>query len=255
MTGPTFSAVQAQPAVSDELSMTVVAARMPGDEAIKAAIASAMRCYHGQSRFVRWFVWGRRVLCPMLPIARNVPAKGKVLDVGCGHGLFANLLASASSERQVIGCDPSDHKIEVARASSAAFPHVRYVHGIAQEVDEPGTFDAIAILDVLYLLPDELATQLLWHCRRLLTDDGIFLLKTDDKRPLWKFAVVWLEETLMVKVIGFTLGNQLHFRDRDQYRRMLEEAGFRIEQVQKLDGWRPVPHRLFICRPAADRAR
>src|SRR3954447_2909879 len=215
----------------------------------RAELDQAICCYRDQHWFVRSFVRGRRLLCPMDRILPHVPADGKILDIGCGHGLFVNALAAGSRTRQITGVDPSDHKIAVARDSSKSLDNVRYVQGIVQEVDEPGTFDAITILDVLYLLPDELASAVLWHCRRLLKEHGVLLLKTNDRRPRWKYALVWLEETLMVKVIGFTFGSQIHFRDTKQYRGLLEAAGFVVDDVQKIDGWRPVPHRLFICRP------
>jgi 2-polyprenyl-3-methyl-5-hydroxy-6-metoxy-1,4-benzoquinol methylase len=210
----------------------------------------AIHCYRDQHWFVRGFVRGRRLLCPMDKLAPHVPRDARVLDIGCGHGLFVNTLASGSSTRRIVGVDPSDHKIDVARQSSRQFANVSYIHGIVQEINEPASFDVVSILDVLYLMPDEIATSVLWHCRRLLKDDGRLLLKTNDRRPRWKYALVWLEETLMVKVIGFTFGSQIHFRSADQYRKLLDEAGFVVEDFQKIDGWRPVPHRLFICRPA-----
>ena len=60
---------------------------------------------------------------------------GRLLDVGCGHGLFANAAALGSPDRQVLGVDPSGAKIGVARSSSAGLPNVRYVQGTVQEID------------------------------------------------------------------------------------------------------------------------
>jgi hypothetical protein len=82
----------------------------------------------------------------------------------------------------------------------------------------------------------------------LLSPDGVLLLKTNDTRPWWKYAVVWTEETIMVKLAGFTLGGELHFRGVGEYLELLRQAGFRAE-VHKIDGFRPVPHRLFVAKP------
>jgi hypothetical protein len=60
---------------------------------------------------------------------------------------------------------------------------------------------------------------------------------------------VRLEEWLMVKLLRYTFGGELHFRGREQYQRLLNEAGFEVREVRKIEGWRPVPHRLFVCRP------
>jgi hypothetical protein len=53
----------------------------------------------------------------------------------------------------------------------------------------------------------------------------------------------------MVKLLRYTFGGELHFRGREQYQRLLNEAGFEVREVRKIEGWRPVPHRLFVCRP------
>ena len=43
-----------------------------------------------------------------------------IVDVGCGHGLFAQLLAGQIPKRRVIGFDLDAHKIGLAAQLSAA---------------------------------------------------------------------------------------------------------------------------------------
>jgi 2-polyprenyl-3-methyl-5-hydroxy-6-metoxy-1,4-benzoquinol methylase len=210
-------------------------------------VRAALACYRDESAFVRLFTLARYLLAPLGRVAAEVPKSGRILDLGCGHGLFTNLLALDSPARDLLGVDPSPSKIAVARRSSASLPNVRYLEGRVQDVSEAG-FRAITVLDVLYLLPDDDKLALLRRCRALLAPDGLLLLKTNDTRPRWQYAVVRLEEQLMVRVLGLTLGGQLHFRGVPQYTALLRAAGFE-SQVVKLDSWLPVPHRLYICRP------
>ncbi|CAN5435323.1 hypothetical protein BH09PLA1_BH09PLA1_03620 [soil metagenome] len=208
---------------------------------------AAHRAFADQPRGTRWFIRGRSWLCPMTVVAREVPVSGRILDIGCGHGLFPALLASGSSQRSIVGVDPSEGKIAVARGTTKTLPTISYIQGSVLDLND-GPYDAITILDVLYLLPDELKRRILAHARTLIKDDGVFLLKTNDTHPRWKFGVVRLEEWLMVKLLRYTFGGELHFRSSEQYLQMLDEAGFSAE-VRRVDGWRPVPHRLFVCRP------
>jgi 2-polyprenyl-3-methyl-5-hydroxy-6-metoxy-1,4-benzoquinol methylase len=206
----------------------------------------ALAHYRRESAFVRLFVLARRFLAPLERVAAEVPRRGRILDLGCGHGLFTNLLAVSAPEREILGADPSEAKLAVARRSSRGLPNVRYRQGRIEDVDEGG-FDAIAILDVLYLLPDDEKLAVLRHCRELLAPDGRLLVKTNDTRPPWKYAIVRLEEELMVRALGLTLGGEIHFRRVSEYLALLRQAGFEARALE-IDGGRPAPHRLFIAR-------
>lgn len=213
----------------------------------KAGIQAALARYCGESLFIRAFTFGRHLLAPLERVAEHAPHTGRILDLGCGHGLFSNLLALGHSDREILGVDPSLAKIEIARRSSQGLSNVRYAQGTANDVEERG-FQAISILDVLYLLTDEKKLDVLRACRVRLADDGVLLLKTNDTRPVWKYAVVRAEEELMVRVIGFTYGGEVHFRGVPEYLGLLREAGFEAT-VLSIDTWFPVPHRLYVARP------
>ncbi len=212
----------------------------------RAAISRSLACYRRQPLSIRAFVRARHILAPLARVLAELPERGRILDVGCGHGLFANALALGSPGRHVIGVDPSPAKIAVARATAAG-PNVRFVQGVVEALDERG-FDGIAILDVLYLLPIEQKLAVLRACRERIAPDGVLVLKTNDTRPAWKYRVARLQEQVMTG-IGLTMGQGLYFLSREQNAALLELAGFRPRTVV-LRSWLPYPHVMFVSRPA-----
>jgi 2-polyprenyl-6-hydroxyphenyl methylase/3-demethylubiquinone-9 3-methyltransferase len=211
------------------------------------AIRRSLGLYRGQPLGIRGFVLARHLLAPLARVADAVPLRGRILDIGCGHGLFSNALAFGSSGRQVLGVDPSGAKIAVARASSVRIPNIRYQQTMAQQVDEDG-FDAITILDELYLLPVEEKLAVLRACRERIAPDGVLIVKANDTRPPWKYRVARLQEEAMTG-LGLTLGHgDLHFLSREQNANLLELAGF-VPRFVDLNTWLPYPHVMFVCRP------
>ena len=57
----------------------------------------------------------RLAICPFEEVARHVPHDASVLELGCGYGLLANLLALEAPSRSVIGIDSEPSRIAVAR--------------------------------------------------------------------------------------------------------------------------------------------
>jgi 2-polyprenyl-6-hydroxyphenyl methylase/3-demethylubiquinone-9 3-methyltransferase len=210
------------------------------------AIRAALSQYRAQPRAIRAFVRARHLLAPLARVLAELPERGRLLDVGCGHGLFANALALGSPARDVLGIDPSSTKIAVARASGAGIPNVRYLQGIVQDLPER-EFDAISILDVLYLLPVPEKLAVLRACRERIAPDGVLVVKTNDTRPTWKYRVARLQEQLMTG-FGLTMGHGLHFLSREQNAALLELAGFRPNTVV-IPSWLPYPHVMFVSRP------
>lgn len=209
----------------------------------------ALALYDREPLGIRLFVRARHLLTPLERVADFVPLQGRILDLGCGHGLFSHLLALQSPARQIVGVDPSPVKIAVAARVGRRVPNVRYWQGTADSA-AASRFDAITICDVLYLLDPAAKAAVVRRCRELLAPGGVLVLKTNDTRPRWKYEWARFEEVLMTR-LGLTLGHgQLHFYSAEQHRQLLREHGFDVETVD-LNSWLPYPHMLFVARPLA----
>lgn len=75
-----------------------------------------------------------------LAIARELGVR-RVLDIGCGTGTFAVLLADAGFE--VLGLDPAAASLDVARGKPGA-ERVRWIHGEARDLP-PLTVDLVTM--------------------------------------------------------------------------------------------------------------
>ena len=101
---------------------------------------------------------------------------GRIVDVGCGAGVAARLLASSFPEAEVVGIDPSERGIAAARADSraAGLDNLTYEPGTFDDLDRFGPVDLIVTLDVLHDLPRP--SQAIAAARRNLADDGWWLV-------------------------------------------------------------------------------
>lgn len=206
----------------------------------------ALRLYAAQSLAIRWFVRLRHFLSPLEAVEELVPGEGRILDLGCGHGLFTNYMALRAPSRNILGLDPSPVKIKAAKMTEPMVPNARYLLGDISAVAENSRFDAITIVDVLYLLPASEQKKILAACHRLLADAGVLILKTQDTRPRWRYWWTCAQESIMVG-IGMTHGSGLHFLPAGKSQEMLEEAGFTVIQ-QSLPSKILYANIVFTCR-------
>lgn len=179
----------------------------------------------------------------MAEVVARAPERGRLLEVGCGHGLFANACALRNPELQVLGIDPSPDKIRAAAATVGSRSNVRFQEGRVEALAERG-FDCVAILDVLYLVPRTEWAAFLEACRDALRPGGLLLLKEVDLRPRWKFYRCVLQETLSVKLMGLTLGTGFAFAGRHEMRGVLMDAGFSDVKATDLGRGYLTPHVL-----------
>lgn len=193
---------------------------------------------------VRWRV------CPFPKISALVPPTGVILDLGCGHGMFAQMLARGSAARQVIGVDLDADKIALAQTLTAWLPNLQFQAGdIADLAAALPPAQAVTILDVFYLVPFAIQERLLTICADKLASGGVLILKDMAETPRWKASLNWLEETLAVRVLKITAASEdntnFYFRPRHDWQRLLEQRGLRVETVP-LDAGYYHPHIAFI---------
>ncbi|HSK69060.1 MAG TPA: methyltransferase domain-containing protein, partial [Candidatus Limnocylindria bacterium] len=107
-------------------------------------------------------------------IASLLPRGARLLDLGCGPGLYAKRFSELGL--RVTGMDLSARSVAWAREHD---PDSEYVLGNYLEMDIEGAFDAATLIwcDYGALVPQDRAT-LLRNVRRALKPGGLFLLDT-----------------------------------------------------------------------------
>ncbi len=189
---------------------------------------------------VRWRV------CPFDRVLEHVPEDGRLLDVGCGSGLWLTYLALERPRLRLEGVDPDARKLALAATSSRSADFALH-QGVVSDL-AGRNYDCVTILDVLYLMPDEEKRAVLRAACDALAPGGTLLVKELDTRPTWKFAPAALEEILAVRIVGLTHGDRLHFQPVEGLARDATRCGFAEVDVTRVDRGYLHPHVLVRAR-------
>lgn len=193
------------------------------------------------------FIFLRSFIFPFHKLENYIPKEGKIIDIGCGHGVMSILLAKASQKRKVLGIDPDQEKIRVAKKLGQGIKNLTFKAVYLRQIKRK--FDAAVIVDVLYLLPDKEKLEILKEARRRLKKNGKLILKETSKEPGWFYWLLVAQELLMVKVLQLTHSDygQIFILGREDYKKFLQKAGFKVEKTEKIKGLLPYPHILFVA--------
>ena len=174
-----------------------------------------------------------------------IPKNGRLLDVGCGDGLLAVYLRRIKKRTQpIVGVDIDDRKIHIAKQldlSDAEFHH----KDVAQLPSN--AFDVVTVVHVLYLLPISLREKFLQHCVRALKPGGTLVLAVNTDTPRWKYWFTYLQELIMVKLLGLTKGGVVQFQSLDECKRWITKAGAAVSSIKSLDRGRPYSHAAVVA--------
>ncbi|GCE75506.1 class I SAM-dependent methyltransferase [Cellulomonas biazotea] len=221
--------------------MTARARRRPD-----AAGRRALRLYRPTPLAVRAHVAIRWFSAPFPPIAAALPRAGRVLEIGCGHGLFSAYAALAEPGRDVLGVDIDGDKI--AAVHDAVQGVGRLELRVAPDGAVPaGPWDAVVFVDVLYLLGADDQRRLLAEAVRSLAPGGSVVVKEMGTQPRWKVRWNTIQETLSVKVLRITEGSEFDFVDPQTMAAWLRDLGLTVE-LRRLDAGRVHPHHLLVAR-------
>ncbi|MDR0996107.1 MAG: class I SAM-dependent methyltransferase [Zoogloeaceae bacterium] len=225
-------------------------------------LAAASAPYRAVSRFAWHFARGKIGGDPLffgLLAQGAYPPALRLLDLGCGQGLLANVLTAASA-LYAAGDWPPDwpqppallsyRGIElmpqdVARAAPAMPENACVVQGDIRCADF-GQADVITIFDVLHYLEPAAQTEVLARVAAALPADGRLLLRVGDAAgglPFW--ISVWVDH-LVTWCHGHRLG-KLHCRPVAEWQKMLKALGFAVA-VKPMSAGTPFANTVLLAR-------
>lgn len=167
-----------------------------------------------------------------------LPDEGRILDIGCGFGLFAAYFGQTQPRRRIVGIDPDARRITMAQkvANHLGLTEHQFIAADARDVSVQGPFDAAYVLDVMHHIPPEDQLPLLERLRDLLSPRGVLVVKDITTEPAYQVRFTELLDRAMV---GWK--EPLTYRHHREWGEMLTGLGFKVRMVRVPDVL-PYPH-------------
>ena len=170
------------------------------------------------------------IVLPVLDRMRLAP-EDNVLDLGCGAGWLARLLAEQVPQGRVVGVDISDEMIRRARRNNADLENAMFVIGEAEEIPWDAHFFTHAIsVEAAYYWPRPLAA--LRQIHRVLREGG----------SAW-MLINYYRENLHAHQWGKILSVPAHLLSAAEWPGLFAEAGFGDVKHDRIPDPTPVPEK------------
>ncbi len=199
------------------------------------------------SPIVRAYCWGRFQILRLRfleEVGQYLPAKGTILDVGCGFGLFSLYFAASHPDRKIHGFDLNPRRIDMARKSAERLGLTNVSFHAENAVNWRGDreFDAAYMLDIVHHVPRASVDGLLSELREKMSSEGVLVIKDVADRPAYKALFTWLLD----KAMDFR--TPVHYWSMDALSDLLRSKRLRVFAHQMVD-YLPYPHVIYVCRP------
>lgn len=207
--------------------------------------AGALRLLHRTFRNhpagQRLHILGRFLTAPFMRTLDVIPIGARVLDIGAGHGTYPRLIVEERA-REVIAVEPDIRKTVLG----FKHPKVKFVAGYDDCIR--GTFDVIVVYDVIYRLPPGERDALFKRIYDRVKPGGLFVLKDLDPSRRLKWQWNRLQETIMDRFFGLTIGEGFYVDTIEQIGERFARAGFTGFEWKRVDFGYPHAHIVYTAR-------
>jgi uncharacterized protein len=173
-----------------------------------------------------------------------LPKNGKIYDVGCGYGFLSLMLGFMSKNRDIIGVDYDDEKINIASNCISVNNKTKFIHADVTQFEFTEA-DAFVINDVLHYLQPEQQVNLIKQCINKLNKNGVMIVRDADADKKKRHVGTKYTEFFSTNS-GFnkTKEGGLHFTSADLIKRTLES--FNTIEYKLIDDTKLTSNITFI---------
>lgn len=168
--------------------------------------------------------------------------KKRVLDIGCGFGLFGCYFSKLYPDIIYRGIDSNPERVKMANlaAKRLGLKNTTFEHGDARDLALDDRFDAIMMIDLMHHIDDESKKSLLETCVSHLDPDGVLVIKDVTTHPSAAIGFTWILDVLM------TRGFDMWYWDEAKFHTALGEHFDRVDTFPISD-WLPYPHIAYLA--------
>lgn len=170
----------------------------------------------------------RAAICPFDPLIEAVPQGARVLDVGCGAGLFLACLAREGRIAAGRGFDASAAAVAHARAMLAKLPPAPPLAIEHRAVEAPWPdeqYDLVSMVDVLHHIDPAHQREAVLNAAARVRPGGLMLYKDMAMTPRWMAAANRLHDLVFAQ-------QWINYAPFGEVAGWLVAAGFRQERFQ-----------------------
>lgn len=185
-----------------------------------------------KSLFTKWKFWEE----PYTELEKLMPKKGKIVDLGCGEGIFDNFLALTSDKRKIFGFEVAKDRVNIADRGVAM---TQFKVADITKLKIP-TAEALVMFHVLHHLRSERQQDMvLKKCYQSLGKGGkLFVVEVEIKFS-FKYWICWLFDYFFVPwVFEGKFYTRAYFRKSTDWKKYLESLGFKTKIIPA-DAHRP----------------
>lgn len=182
---------------------------------------------------------------PYIDIEKLVPAKGTILELGCGEGLFSNYMAICSKDRRIVGIELDSTR---AKQANRGLKNTQFKRGNALTVKFPRA-DCIILFHLLHhLLSFEDQERLIEKCKNNLRKNGKIIVVEIDNTPFIKYLISWLTDHFIVAWLfeGKRYEPNIFFRPSSEWKKTFKKYNLNIK-TKRVHKNKPFSHIFFIC--------
>lgn len=161
-----------------------------------------------------------------------IPRKGQITDIGCGYGTLNYMLVMLSPERQTLGIDYDEDKVEVAQHAFLNRPNTKFAHGDALQFDLPES-DVFVMNDILHYMNYEKQEELIGRCVNKLLPGGMLIIRDGNSEDRDKQEVTRWTEIFSTRIFKFNKTvEELCFSSEAQFCHWADKYNLNIESTR-----------------------